>query len=899
MHKPQILTTKLHRPALPPRLVPRPHLVRRLNEGLQDGCQVSLITAPAGYGKTTCACEWLQSVELPSTWLSLDAADNDSARFLIYFLAALQKVDGNIGREIQAVLQTGQAPPLEITAAELVNDLLSVNKKLLLVLDDFQIIQEPFILKLLEKLIANQPPALHLVIVSREDPLLPLARLRAGGRLTEIRLADLRFSTAETAQFFSHTLKMDLGKANAAALEERTEGWVAGLQLAGLSMRGRGDPGPFIAALTGSHRFILSYLTEEVINRQPEEVRSFLLQTSILSKLNAALCDAVTGRTDSRELLEYLYAANLFLLPLDNEGSWYRYHQLFADLLRSQLSRGDAAVLAQLHRRASAWFEQAGQPAEAIGHALESHDYAHAVQLVEAHAMPFITAGFARTVESWMQVIPSEWHAHSPRASLALASMHLLRGGYRQITPYLIKAEAALTRPGQPESPILQAELCAIRANLHNVLGDPTASISAARQAQELNAGRSPYVDSISSLALGGAYRLLDDYPRLVEAYRQAISASRAAGIPLAEMMAVSALTLSAVRRGQLRLAWDTAAESIDRLQRQGQPLPPIAGPVAGVLGLVALEWNQLDTAHERLEQCLRLSTLAGHNAGIVFARVLQSRLLQARGELKAAAEAAGEAAALASSGLPAWLQPEVPAQLVRTALAQNQPYSAETVLQKQGLSLQNPSLEHGELLTLALLRLLVYRVENHEDVDNRQSSFRLANSLVEASSGGGRIGITLPALLLRARLHLSAGKLQDAQNDVQQAVELAHPGEYLRTFLDEGPAIRLLLQRIPGGTHADYIHRLLKAWGAPGDKQQGLRTDKETDDLAPVESLSDRELEVLRLIAAGHQYNEIAGQLFITLNTVRFHVKCIYRKLNANNRTRAVQTARRLGWIE
>src|SRR5690554_5591429 len=290
MHKPQILTTKLHRPALLPRHVPRPHLVRRLNEGLQDGCQVSLITAPAGYGETTCACEWLQSVELPSTWLSLDAADNDSARFLIYFLAALQKVDGNIGREIQAVLQTGQAPPLEITAAELVNDLLSVNKKLLLVLDDFQIIQEPFILKLLEKLIANQPPALHLVIVSREDPLLPLARLRAGGRLTEIRLADLRFSTAETAQFFSHTLKMDLGKANAAALEERTAGWVAGLQLAGLSMRGRGDPGPFIAALTGSHRFILSYLTEEVINRQPEEVRSFLLQTSILSKLNAALC---------------------------------------------------------------------------------------------------------------------------------------------------------------------------------------------------------------------------------------------------------------------------------------------------------------------------------------------------------------------------------------------------------------------------------------------------------------------------------------------------------------------------------------------------------------------------------------------------------------------------------
>ena len=354
-----LLATKLYTPTPSAKRVQRQHLIQRLNEGVAAGHQLTLISAPAGFGKTTCVSEWLSGLDLPVTWLSLDPSDDEPGRFFSYLIAALQKIDPGLGQEIEGLLRAGQLPPVEIISATLVNDLLAHSGRFILVLDDVHLIHQGFILQVLEKLVANLPPALHLVLLTREDPALPLARLRANNQMTEIRASDLRFTPDEAASFLNESMELCLSQADIAMLEERTEGWIVGLQLAGLSVRDRPDPSRFIATLSGSHRHILSYLTEEVLNRQPEKVQQFLLQTSILDRLSGGVCDAVTESSGSHALLEQLCNANLFLVPLDDEQHWYRYHHLFADLLRTRLNQYPKDKESELRRRASRWYAQA------------------------------------------------------------------------------------------------------------------------------------------------------------------------------------------------------------------------------------------------------------------------------------------------------------------------------------------------------------------------------------------------------------------------------------------------------------------------------------------------------------------------------------------------------------
>ena len=439
---PYLLATKLHQPALPPRRVHRAALVQRLDEGLQAGHCLSLISAPAGFGKTTCVLEWLAALPRPAAWLSLDSADNDPARFFTYLAAALHKVDPSLGRDMEGTLQSGQLPAPEAITAALVNDLLQVPQHFVLVLDDFHLIQESTVLHTFETLLGNLPPPLHLVIITREDPQLPLARLRAHNRLTEIRAADLRFSGVDTTAFLNEVMGLSLALDEVVELESRTEGWIVGLQLAGLSMRDGSDPAAFINKLTGSHRHILNYLTEEVLQRLPEDLHTFLLQTSILDKLHGDLCDAVTGRSDSSQLLERLLTANLFLIPLDDEQHWYRYHHLFADLLRSYQARLRKAEVAELHQRAAAWYAQAGFPGEAIQHALAAQDYPLALSLLEANIMPLLMRGYARTVETWLKAFPARGPAQQPQNR---AGLRLDVPAARQLSP-----DHHPHRPGRP-----------------------------------------------------------------------------------------------------------------------------------------------------------------------------------------------------------------------------------------------------------------------------------------------------------------------------------------------------------------------------------------------------------------------------------------------------------------
>jgi LuxR family transcriptional regulator, maltose regulon positive regulatory protein len=392
---PNLLAMKLHQPAPPPRRVERARLIEHLNAGLQAGRQVTLLSAPAGFGKTVCASEWLENIDLPTAWLSLDAADDEPGRFFSYLVAALQSIDPRLGAEIDGALRSGALPPAEVISTALINDLLAFSGRLLLAIDDFHHIQDRAIYQVFEQLVSTQPPGLHLVLLTREDPTLPLARLRANNRLTELRAADLSFTRPEVDRFLNHVLGLSLSELDTAALAERTEGWIAGLQLAGLSLRDRTDPSLFIANLSGSHRFILNYLTEEVLSQQPQDIQQFLLQTAILERLNGDLCNAVSGRTDSHTLLETLFNANLFLIALDDESHWYRYHHLFAGLLGERHKALPSEERAELHRRASQWYagaaaqraylhpnERAAFAGDAIQHALAANDYASALQLI-------------------------------------------------------------------------------------------------------------------------------------------------------------------------------------------------------------------------------------------------------------------------------------------------------------------------------------------------------------------------------------------------------------------------------------------------------------------------------------------------------------------------------------
>lgn len=694
-----LLATKLHRPPTPTNRVRRPHLLQRLTEGLEAGRQITLVSAPAGFGKTTCISDWAGTLDCPVTWLSLDTADDDPGRFFTYLLAALQKVDASLGKEIESVLHSGQLPPSDVISAILINDIVRARRvegRFLLILDDLHVIQDPSILQVLERLVASPPQPLHLALLAREDPPLPLARLRANNQLTEIRARDLRFVGDDAERFLNEVLGLSLSRADVAALEAKTEGWVVGLQLAGLSVRDRANPSSFIAALSGSHRFILSYLTEQVLNRQPEEVQRFLLETSILGRLNGDLCNAVTGRSDGRVLLERLLSANLFLIPLDDNGQLYRYHHLFADLLRDLQNALQKDDTAELHRRAGRWYAQAGGErgtfaSEAIQHALAGKDFGLAVELLERHAMDMIMRGYAKTVNGWVQAIPEEWASSSPRTHLAFAWMHLLRGAYAQAAPYLERLEGffAASQVSKGETEALKAEWLVMQSLLLNMQGRMAESLALATQALETAPEQDSRVRSLAYFGQAGAYQAMDEYELVVDAYQKAIQHGRVAENLVAEMLSTSGLAQLAFEHGQLHLAFEITAPVSAQLEGSGSP-PPISTVVYGMLGEVHYQWLQIDEARRNGLRALQLSVLGGYNSGMINLRVLLSRLSQLAGDLEDAAHEMQKAVDLMQVDTPGYIRQEAVAQQVRLYLARNRRAAAEMALQGQGFSFQD-----------------------------------------------------------------------------------------------------------------------------------------------------------------------------------------------------------------
>ncbi len=911
MVRSNLLATKFHLPSRPVQWVPRPLLTQRLQAGLKRNRPLTLVSAPAGFGKTSTISAWVHTLDMPVTWLSLDTSDDDPSRFFTYLIAALQMVDASLGGEIEAVLSGGQLPATEVISVILSNDMLDGPDCFLLVLDDFHVIQDPLILQVLETLIVNPPPSLHMAIITREDPPLPLARLRANNRLTEIRAQDLRFTGQDTVRFLE-TLGLSLSATDTAALAEKTEGWIAGLQLAAIALQSAptaavdGGPSDFITELSGSHRFVLSYLTEQVLDQQPEEVRQFLLQTAVLDRLHGDLCDAVTGRGGSRFLLERLLKANLFLIPLDDVGQWYRYHHLFADLLRDRQRVLLGAETTVLHQRASRWYARENMVNEAVHHALAAADYDTAVDLIESHAMRLIMQGHVKTVHGWVEAIPPQWQSHSHNTHLAFAWMHLLRGAYAQAAPYLERLETTLSASPLQEAKtrVLKAEWLVLRSLLLSRAGKTMESLALAEDAQAIGLERNGRVQSLVYFALATARLAIGDETGAVASYRKAIQIAQAADNRVADMLSTSGLAVMAFERGQLHLTSEIAIPASDRIERSGS-LPPISTVLYGILGEVYYQWVQIEQAQQVTRRALHLSALGGYPSGLISCRVLLSRLSQLAGDLAAAADEMQAAADLLQPDTPDYVRQEAVAQQVRLYLARQLPAAAEMALSGEGFSFQKgfvfPDLPVETPVSHALgllynssLRLLLYRWRNGRSSSRLTAGLALADRLIAAARQGQKIPVALEAYLLRAQMHAALGDYPAAQADYVRALTLAEPEGFIGVFVEQGPSVgaalsRLDTNRLPNGIAPGFLKRILDAFVRlqPSDS---VTTGQASSLLEP---LTERELEVLRLMATGLKYKEIATRLFISLNTVRYHVKALYGKLNVNNRTQAIAAAR------
>lgn len=608
-----LLRTKLYIPPIRPTLVVRPRLVEQINKGLQAGCRLTLVSAPAGFGKTTLIADWLarypndaenRADDPPGgAWLSLDEGDNDPSRFLIHLVAALQQIDIEIGDTAAVMLRAQQPSPIEPVLTSLLNDLVDMDRRgqrrfpAVLVLDDYHLIDAPAIHDAAVFLLENMPPCLHLVLVTRSDPPLPLPRWRVRGQMTEIRQADLRFTTAEAAVFLNKVMGVSLSPEQIEILEARTEGWIAGLQLAALSLRGRKDVAEFVDAFGGSHRFVMDYLAEEVIEGQPVEWQQFILQTSLLKRLCGSLCEAVTGQASGQELLEKLEASNLFLIPLDDGRTWFRYHHLFADVMADRLQRSSPEQIPELHLRAATWFRQNGLFAEAVEHALLGNDLSLAADVVESQALALLKAGNLATLIGWLHRLPPESILERPRLAITSAWVDLLTGKLERIEEYLLAAEGNLAETD--ESDALRGEVAAIRTYHAARVGQLDQAVAQAAAALELLPKEDHSVRCVVTFVLGGVHYMRQELPLAIELMKEASQLGQQAGNM---HVAVSALSSAGDLLRQLGQLADAEKAYLQALElgtgRRGKPLPMAASVYSGLAALRLIE-REFDGARE------------------------------------------------------------------------------------------------------------------------------------------------------------------------------------------------------------------------------------------------------------------------------------------------------------
>lgn len=870
-----ILATKLYIPPTRSRAVLRPRLIERMNKSLDQ--RLTLISAPAGFGKTTLVSEWVTDNKRRAAWLSLDEGDSDPTRFLMYLVATLQTITPAIGTVAFGMLQSPQPLPAESILTALLNDIAIIPDDCVLVIDDYHIIDARPIDNAVEFLIEHLPPRMHLVIATREDPHLPLTRLRARGQLTELRAADLRFTPAEAAEFLNQVMGLNLSLEDVTALEARTEGWIAGLQLAGISLQGHSDATDFIESFTGSHHFVVDYLVEEVLRQQPEDIQTFLLRTSVLDRLCGSLCDAVLDApsVSGQDTLEFLERANLFIVPLDNERRWYRYHHLFAELLRQRLYQSgaqpgaDEAPAAALHRRASQWYEDNDLPIEAFHHAVAAHDIDRAARLVEGNGMPLQFRGGLTPVLHWLHTLPAAALDARPSLWVMYASALSMAGRLAEVESRLQAAEAALNGAVEDaETRNLTGHIAAIRALLAAFDNQPEIIIAQSQRALEYLHPNNVAVRAATIWKLGIAYHLQGDRAAAGRAYREAISISQASRNIIVQMSASSGLAQVQEAENQLPIAAQTYR---DVLKLAGDVHLWAACEAHLGLARISYEWNDLEAAEQHSQQSMHLARQLGTTDRPVACNVLDARLRLARGDVAGADAVLAEADHLVRQNRFVLLAPDVTAARVLVLLRQGDLDGAARLAESIDLPLSQARvfLAQGSI-PAALTMLASYR------------------DLMEAK---GWVDERLKAMVMQAVATRAYNEQDAAAQILADALLLAQPGGFVRIFVDEGePMKRLLLEAVPRGIVPDHARRLLAAFSYEETKQPA-----QAPGIGP---LTERELEVLRLIAEGLSNQEISERLFLALNTVKGHNQIIFDKLGVQRRTEAVARARELGLL-
>ena len=918
----QILTTKLYIPPPPLKVVVRTRLIERLDEGLSEGRKLTLISAPAGFGKTTLVSEWIATLSparltpavgsgVKAAWLSLDEADRDPARFLTYVSAALRTVAPQIGAGVLDALQSSQPSTGESILTALLNEISSLPETFLLVLDDYHAIDSRAVDEALTFLIEYQPAQMHLVITTREDPALPIPRLRARRQLTEIRAADLRFTPSEAAEFLSQVMELNLSAEEIAALEARTEGWIAGLQLAALSMKGRQDISGFIQAFAGDNRYIVDYLLEEVLQRQPESVRRFLLQTSILERLSGPLCDAVIGNQleDSRARLEGLQRGNFFLLPLDDSRQWYRYHHLFAGVLRLHLMAEQPELVPALHRRASVWYEQNGSAPDAIRHALAGRDFERAAGLIELAAPAMHRNRQEATVLSWMQALPEQLFQDRPVLSILYVGALMSNGEIEGVESRLQVAErwlgemaggrarqAGMVVVNEEEFRRLPGAIAMYRAGQALALGNLPGAMTSARRVLELAPEEDHLGRGAAAALLGLAFWTGGDLEAAHRTFSEGMAHLQMAGNIADAVGGVLALADIRITQGRLHEAMLTYEKALQLARENGTPA--LRGTADMYVGMSELEreHNDLEAAAHLLLRSQEQGEHTGFPQHPYRWRVAMARLREARGDLDGALAMLDEAETLYVSDFYPNVRPSA-ALKTRIWIRQGKLEKALGWATQQGLSAEDePSYLHEfEHITLARILLALYKSDHYEG-PLRDASALLAR-LLNAAEEGGRLGSAIEILVLQALAYQAQGDASAALRSVERALRLAEPEGYVRIFLDEGSTMGELLreaaaQRILPG----YTGKLLEAFHEESQKSEAGSPLPASQPL--IEPLSQRELEVLRLFKTELSGPEIADELVIGLSTVRTHTKSIYSKLGVNSRRAAVKRAIELGLI-
>ena len=884
-----ILATKLYSPSPRAKVVLRPRLLGRLNDGLHR--KLTLVCAPAGFGKTTLVSEWLAGCGKPAAWLSLDEGDGDPARFLTYLVAALQTVVPTIGAGVLVALGSPQPPPAEAILTALLNEITTVPDRFILVLDDYHVVDAEPVDHALTFLLEHLPPRMHLVIATREDPPLPLPRLRARGQMTEVRAADLRFTPPEAAEFLEGVMGLKLSAEDVALLETRTEGWIAGLQLAALSLQDHQDASSFIKSFTGSHHFVLDYLLEEVLQRQPESVQTFLLRTSILERLCGSLCDAVLqdSAASGQKILEATERANLFIVPLDGERRWYRYHHLFAELLRQRLHQSTASAtknsatkdgveeVSELHRHASGWYESNGLEVEAFHHAAAAHDIERAERLIQGQGRPLYVRGGVAPVLKWLGSLPQAVLDARPSLWVVFATALAIVGQVTRVEQNLQAAERAMQGAEvDDKARDLIGRIADLRALVALLAADPRQIDTIVTQSRRALEYLHP--DNLSGRAatlwkLGLAHQFRGERAAAKQAHTEAVAISEASGNVHINILATTCLGRLQELDNQLSPAVQTYRRVLHLV---GEPPGPVACEAYVGLARIFYQQNDLDAAERHGLKSVQLARQLEIDSFVTSALLL-ARLNLAQGDAQGAAAVLAEAEAFVRQHNFIFRLPDVAAAQVLALLYQGNLAAAAQLTQRHDLPLSRARVALAQGNTSAALAVL--------------------GPLRQHLEAKGWADKRLEVMGVQAVAHHARGDQDEATQTLRSALDLAEPEGFIRLFVDEGaPMAQLLTEAATQGLMSGYTEKLLAAFEAETEKREGKPFLHPAQSF--LEPLSRRELEVLRLIAQGLSNREISERLFRALDTVKGHNRIIFSKLGVQSRTEAVARARKLGLL-